>query len=60
MSVWDQVLLFALGVLEGNWQPNMSEDAGVALIRQALTASRNRDAGSGFWFANLFDYKRRF
>ena len=24
---------FALGVLEGNWQPNMSEDAGVALIR---------------------------
>jgi proteasome beta subunit len=39
---------FALGVLEGNWKPNLSEDDGVTLIRQALTASRSRDAGSGF------------
>jgi proteasome beta subunit len=39
---------YALGVLEGNWKPNMSVDAGVKLVKQALTASRNRDAGSGY------------
>lgn len=39
---------YALGVLEGNWKPNLSADEGVTLVRQALTASRNRDAGSGY------------
>ena len=39
---------YALGVLEGNYKPNMTLDEGVALVRQALTASRNRDAGSGY------------
>jgi proteasome beta subunit len=39
---------FALGVLEGNWVPDMSEKDGIALVTQALTAARNRDAGSGY------------
>jgi proteasome beta subunit len=39
---------YALGVLEGNWKPDMTEKAAVDLVRQALTASRNRDAGSGY------------
>jgi proteasome beta subunit len=39
---------YALGVLEGNWQPNMDEESAIKLVRQALTASRNRDAGSGY------------
>lgn len=39
---------FALGVMEGNWKPNMSREEGVAVIKQALTAARNRDAGSGY------------
>ncbi|MHA1648460.1 MAG: proteasome subunit beta [Promethearchaeota archaeon] len=39
---------FALGVLEGNWKPNMTKEEGIALVTQALTASRARDAGSGY------------
>jgi len=39
---------FALGVLEGNWKPNMSEKEGIKLITQALTAAKQRDAGSGY------------
>lgn len=39
---------FALGVLEANYKPNMNEKAGIELARKALTAARNRDAGSGY------------
>jgi proteasome beta subunit len=39
---------FALGVMEGNYKPNMTEKEGIALVTQALTAARNRDAGSGY------------
>ncbi len=39
---------FALGVLEGNWKPDLSTDEGVELVKQALTAARQRDAGSGY------------
>ena len=39
---------FALGVLEGNWKPNLSKEEGIALVKQALTAARMRDAGSGY------------
>jgi proteasome beta subunit len=39
---------YALGVLEGNYKPNMTEKQGVELVTQAITASRKRDAGSGY------------
>jgi proteasome beta subunit len=39
---------FSLGVLEANWKPNMTKEEGIALAKQALTASRARDAGSGY------------
>lgn len=39
---------FALGVLEGNFKPNMTEKQGIALAEQALAAAKARDAGSGY------------
>lgn len=39
---------FALGVLEANWKPNMTKEEGIKVIEQALTAARQRDAGSGY------------
>lgn len=39
---------FALGVLEGNWAPDLSKEDGIALATQALNAARARDAGSGY------------
>ena len=41
-------MYYALGVLEANWKENMSEEEGVELARKALTAARERDAGSGY------------
>ena len=38
---------FALGVLEGNWAPELSKEDGIALATQALNAARARDAASG-------------
>ena len=39
---------FSLGVLEADWKPNMTKSAGIALVKTAITSSRERDAGSGF------------
>lgn len=39
---------FALGVLEGNWRPEMTKEDGIELATQALNAARARDAGSGY------------
>ncbi|GAB4305151.1 MAG: archaeal proteasome endopeptidase complex subunit beta [Promethearchaeota archaeon] len=39
---------FALGVLETSWKPDAPKEEAVALAEKALTAARNRDAGSGF------------
>ncbi len=39
---------FSLGVLEAEWKPNMTKNAGLELIKTAITSSRERDAGSGY------------
>ncbi|MHA1673530.1 MAG: proteasome subunit beta [Promethearchaeota archaeon] len=39
---------FALGVLEGNYKPNMTKKQGIALAEKALSAAKARDAGSGY------------
>ncbi len=39
---------FALGVLEANWRPGLSQEQGIDLVTHAITAARNRDAGSGY------------
>jgi len=38
---------FSLGVLEADWKPNMTQKAGLDLIKTAISSSRERDAGSG-------------
>ena len=39
---------FSLGVLESDWEPNMNAEEGIALLKTAITSSRERDAASGF------------
>lgn len=39
---------FSLGVLEADWEPNLTKAKGIDLIKTAITSSRERDAGSGF------------
>ncbi|MFX1274157.1 MAG: proteasome subunit beta [Promethearchaeota archaeon] len=39
---------FSLGVLEADWKPDMTKEEGIDLIKNAITSSRERDAGSGF------------
>ena len=39
---------FSLGVLEADWKPNMTAAQGIELIKTAISASRERDAASGF------------
>jgi proteasome beta subunit len=39
---------FSLGVLEADWEPNMSKKDGINLIKTAISSSRERDAGSGY------------
>ncbi|MFX0076376.1 MAG: proteasome subunit beta [Candidatus Hermodarchaeota archaeon] len=39
---------FSLGVLEADWKPNMTKAKGIDLIKSAISASRERDAGSGY------------
>ena len=41
---------FALGVLEADWKPNMTKEEGIAVIKSAISSSRERDAGSGHAF----------
>ncbi len=38
---------FSLGVLEADWKPNLTKAKGIDLIKTAISASRERDAGSG-------------
>ncbi|MFW9772266.1 MAG: proteasome subunit beta [Candidatus Heimdallarchaeota archaeon] len=39
---------FSLGVLEADWKPNMTTNAGIELLKMAISSSRERDAASGF------------
>ena len=39
---------FSLGVLEADWKPNLTKAKGIELIKTAISASRERDAGSGY------------
>ena len=39
---------FSLGVLEADWKPNMTLNAGIDLVKTAISSSRERDAASGF------------
>lgn len=39
---------YALGVVETEWKPGLTKAAGVKLVTKAITAARNRDAGSGY------------
>jgi proteasome beta subunit len=39
---------FSLGVLEADWNPNLTKTQGINLIKTAITSSRERDAASGF------------
>ncbi len=39
---------FSLGVLESDWKPNMTKADGIALIKTAISTSKERDSGSGF------------
>ncbi|MFX1393307.1 MAG: proteasome subunit beta [Promethearchaeota archaeon] len=39
---------FSLGVLEADWKKEMTKSEGIDLIKTAISASRERDAASGF------------
>lgn len=39
---------FSLGVLEADWKLNLTKAKGVALVKTAISSSRERDAGSGY------------
>lgn len=39
---------YALGVMEADWRPKLTEEGAITLARDALTSARQRDAGSGY------------
>ncbi|MFX1389430.1 MAG: proteasome subunit beta [Promethearchaeota archaeon] len=39
---------FVLGLLEAEWKPNLTKAKGIDLIKTAINAAKERDAGSGF------------
>ena len=39
---------FSLGVLEADWEPNLTKAKGIGLVKTAISSSRERDAASGF------------
>lgn len=39
---------FSLGVLESDWKANLTKAKSIELVKTAISASRERDAGSGF------------
>lgn len=39
---------YSLGVLEADWEPNMTREEAINLIKSAITSSRKRDIASGF------------
>ena len=41
---------YALGTIEADWKPDMTEKQAYDLIKRALTSSVTRDAGSGYTF----------
>lgn len=41
---------YALGVMEAEWNPNLTEKQAVELVKKALTSAIRRDAGSGYKF----------
>ena len=41
---------YALGVLEAEWKPNLTEKKATDVVKRALTSAISRDAGSGYKF----------
>jgi proteasome beta subunit len=41
---------YALGVIEADWKPDMTEKQAIELVKRALTSATTRDAGSGYNF----------
>ncbi|TFG19500.1 MAG: proteasome subunit beta [Promethearchaeota archaeon] len=41
---------YALGVIEAEWKPDLSEKQVMDLVKKALTSATTRDAGSGYKF----------
>ncbi|MBD3353462.1 MAG: proteasome subunit beta [Candidatus Lokiarchaeota archaeon] len=39
---------YALGLLESEWKPNLTENQANKLVKKAINAARERDAGSGY------------
>ncbi|MHA2431227.1 MAG: proteasome subunit beta [Promethearchaeota archaeon] len=39
---------FSLGVLEADWKTGMTSNAGIELVKTAISSSRERDAASGY------------
>jgi len=39
---------YVLGLLEADWKPKMTTPNGINLVKTAITAAKERDAGSGF------------
>ncbi|MFX1494247.1 MAG: hypothetical protein ACFFBZ_08200, partial [Promethearchaeota archaeon] len=39
---------FSLGVFEADWKPGMTLNAGIELVKTAISSSRERDAASGY------------
>jgi len=39
---------YALGLLEADWKPDLSEEEAIALMKNAVRSSRERDIASGF------------
>ncbi len=39
---------FSLGLLEADWKSNISSSDGIALVKTAISASKERDAASGY------------
>ena len=41
---------YALGVIESEWKPNLTEKQAIELTKRALTSAVTRDSGSGYKF----------
>jgi proteasome beta subunit len=39
---------YALGVIETEWKPNLTEKQAIDVVKRAISAAKERDAGSGY------------
>ena len=39
---------YALGVIEADWKPDLTEKEALAIVKKALKSATTRDAGSGY------------